>query len=645
MGFILPVAFALLVLAIPIVLLYLLRLRREERVVSSVYLWRQAVRDLEANAPWQRLRRNLLLFLQLAALGALVLAVAGLYLLTSRVQGNDLILIVDTSASMAATDLRPNRMEAARREAQRLAASLPSDGRVTLIAAGGTPRVLLSHSPDRALLKQALEKLQPSTALSDLTPAMRLAATLATESPQAEVVLLSDGQVFLEEEIVLPAPFRFISLGESDQNQGVIACSLDDSAGRLGLFVQIRNFSSAPAQRRLDLYVDGRLLTARHIDLPAKSDVALSLELDATFNTLEARLNGADGTAEDDLPLDDTAWAVPPRGSATNIVLVTEGNRFLQTGLGLLAGVELTLLAPDDFAEWWTGVQEEAPPPGMFLFDAYVPPEIPLGSLFFVAPPTSTLLFQVEGQLANPHPHPVREDDPILRYVDIGDIGVRRSQAVALPTWARAVLVDDEGWPLLFVGESEGRRVAVLAFDLHQSDLPLRVAFPILLSNLYEALAPGTGGSLPPVSTLGDPLVIESPPQVEEIVVRSPDGREKILHPTGGRTAFEETSQPGIYEVIWRGQGQEWAQAYTAVSLLSPDEGTIAPQSVLPEILSTEDQVGQADQAVRVPLQRWLAGLSLLILMVEWGLAHRGGLAGITRVFARLSRTRNTGGP
>ena len=76
MSFLAPVAFAALAIAIPILLLYMLRLRRREVLISSTFLWRQVVRDTEANTPWQRLRRNLLLFLQLLILLLLVLALA-----------------------------------------------------------------------------------------------------------------------------------------------------------------------------------------------------------------------------------------------------------------------------------------------------------------------------------------------------------------------------------------------------------------------------------------------------------------------------------------------------------------------------------------------------------------------------------------
>ena len=77
MSFLAPLALALAALGLPILILYMLKLRREEQVVSSTMLWQQVLRDQQANAPWQRLRRNLLLLLQLLLLFLLVMALAG----------------------------------------------------------------------------------------------------------------------------------------------------------------------------------------------------------------------------------------------------------------------------------------------------------------------------------------------------------------------------------------------------------------------------------------------------------------------------------------------------------------------------------------------------------------------------------------
>ncbi|MFI5293148.1 MAG: BatA domain-containing protein, partial [Candidatus Limnocylindrales bacterium] len=114
MPFITPLALAGLVF-IPVVLaMYMLKLRRDRAVVPSTLLWSRLLTDVEANAPWQRLRRSPLLLLQLLLVIALVLLAARPFLERPAGLARDIVLVMDTSASMGATDVAPDRLAAAR---------------------------------------------------------------------------------------------------------------------------------------------------------------------------------------------------------------------------------------------------------------------------------------------------------------------------------------------------------------------------------------------------------------------------------------------------------------------------------------------------------------------------------------------------
>src|SRR5687768_8140573 len=134
MSFLTPFALISALIVGPIIVaMYLLKLRREDRRVSSTFLWQRMVRDVEANAPWQKLRRNLLLLLQLLLLLLLVLALARPFLRTAGISGRNLILIIDRSASMGAADVGSTRLEAAKAKAVELVDQLPDGGRATVI--------------------------------------------------------------------------------------------------------------------------------------------------------------------------------------------------------------------------------------------------------------------------------------------------------------------------------------------------------------------------------------------------------------------------------------------------------------------------------------------------------------------------------
>src|SRR5437764_531245 len=100
-----------------IVLMYILKLRRRDVVVSSTYLWRQVIRDVQANAPFQKLRKNLLMFLQILAVALIVFALARPFWKGAGIGGRSVVIVVDTSASMMATDVGRSRLDEAKREA------------------------------------------------------------------------------------------------------------------------------------------------------------------------------------------------------------------------------------------------------------------------------------------------------------------------------------------------------------------------------------------------------------------------------------------------------------------------------------------------------------------------------------------------
>src|SRR5437870_5498629 len=170
MGILIPAALGLLALAIPIIIFYMLRLRREELDVSSSLLWRRALQDRKANAPWQRLRRNLLLLLQLLLLLLLVFSLARPFLYQDSVASGNLVVVLDGSASMQATDEAGGaaRFERARREADALVDGLQGDERISLVWAGPEASITVSASGHKANLHSALRALKPSNGKADI---------------------------------------------------------------------------------------------------------------------------------------------------------------------------------------------------------------------------------------------------------------------------------------------------------------------------------------------------------------------------------------------------------------------------------------------------------------------------------------------
>jgi hypothetical protein len=194
--------------------------------------------------------------------------------------------------------------------------------------------------------------------------------------------------------------------------------------------------------------------------------------------------------------------------------------------------------------------------------------------------------------------------------------------------------------PLLFAGEVDGRRVAVLTFDLHRSDLPLQVAFPLLLANLRNWLAPGGGGPLAAQVDPGAALTLSLPPGVESATVIRPDGSSARLIPEGGQVVFADTAQLGVYEVAWQAaepvegpgpepvEGPDIQQARFAVNLFSPQESNVATAESLP-VLGIEETEEERTQQARREWWRVLGFVALALLVAEWLIYQRASLAGL----------------
>jgi hypothetical protein len=652
----------MLALILPIIALYLLKLRRQDHVVSSTYLWQRFVRDVEANAPWQKLRRNLLLLLQILLMLLLILALARPATEASGVAGQTVVLILDTSASMAATDVdltglqdlsglnAATRLDAAKAAARDLVTHLPDNARVTVLAAAGDEvNTLTSASQDRRQVLEAIASTQPTALGSDLTPALTLAEAIVARETTAEVVLFSDGAVQLPEQ--LSAPIRFVPIGQSRANQAISALLVSlTPTGDTTLFVQVSNYSDQPAQRRLVIQVDGSPFSALDLTVPPGGHVEPVIEaLPATAQNVEAFLTPAEN---DFLPLDDRAWTVVRTAEPVQVTLVTAGNFFLQTALSLLnsqrlgLSIELTVVNPQD---WKAGRLGSNSQPSnlptlqssisqtLHIFDSYVPDHLPPGNLLFIAPPTSVPgLFEVEGQTTHPIVHPIEVDHPFLQNIDLSELQILTATVVSATHWGGVVVGGEiqpnlpTPIPLLLAGEVEGRRIAILTFALQQSDLPLRPAFPILVANLVNYLAPSAASLVPTELSPGEALSISVPLQVKRLRWVTPSGAERIAEAEAGRVSLPPLTQLGLYTLAFEPAGSV-ASTLTptslAVNFFDPLESAIAPR---PELDLTDPATSGLSSVPPPPAQRewwWPLALGVLILLVvEWLVYQRSAV-------------------
>ncbi len=615
-------------LAIPIVLLYLLRLRRREQTVSSTLLWRQVLLDREANTLWQRLRRNLLLLLQLITLALLVFALSRPYVdAPGGVSGRHIVLL-DASASMQATDTPPSRFEVARARARDMIAQLGPGDTMSIILVDRAPRALTAATDNKAELLNALDAAQPSLHAANWSAAIALAqATAGSESPL--ITVISDGAGAASSPgpaSGLPASplsllgdtARFVPIGASSDNLAITNLSLRRTLQGLAALVRVENLGDQPREALVSLRVDGALADARTLLLPAGQSVAWTVSgLDLRASSVQATLQADAGNA---LAIDDTAYAVNTARNIRRALLLSRGNLFLEQALVALPELEVTRavtppMLPDAGLLLAAG--------GNFGFDLFI-----LDGLTMTLPPEANVLyigaaapFTVTGEFSNTA-YVRAEAHPVMDAVDWRPVNLLNATLFDAPAWLKP-LVQTQGGPALYAGQPiglpDGGRVVAIPFDLRRSDLPLQIAFPVLIANAVEWLAPAQGAGIPASVRPGEAVAL--PPNSR---VQLPDGSVVTV----GERGFADTDQPGIYQALVSGARapvRAPARSDFAVNFINRSESNIAPNL---QALAGRTELAPAAATDTATSQReiwpWLAALALVVLLAEWWIYQRG---------------------
>ncbi len=625
MSFLAPASLALAALAAPIVLLYMLKLRRREMEVSSTLLWQMVLRDREANSPWQKLRRNLLLFLQLLLLALLVLALARPFLPVAVVASGQITVLLDASASMSATDVSPSRFEAAQAVARRLARDLPGDGLMTLILVGPQPRVLASASADKRELTAAIDSARPSVGSANWEAAFALASGANGSVAHSTTVIVSDGGLPAHTP-PLTGEVRYVPIGEQAANLGISALSLRPAQGGPQLFAGVANYGEAEAQTILTITLDGQLFNAQQLTVAAGQTASVVLDLYEGVTLVEAALSAPVGAAQSDyLPLDDKAWAVYNPPQTGRVLFVSRnGNIYIEQLLAALPGLR-PFRAPFD-------QPLPADPFDLYIYDGVISGTLPSKELLlFNMPPND--LYTVRGVFTPTITSTITlADDPVLQYVDFSNVHIRQMQEVETPAWAKPLITVD-GHPLLIAGTLGRRRVAAFAFDLRESDLPLQVAYPILMSNLIGWLTPSTvivgevplaAGGAGDTAHPGDTVTIRPAVGEQAVGIVAPDGQRFVTPASEAGVLFGNTDQLGIYGVGTASASEGGKLAgYFAVNLFDPLESKIRPAQTL-TIGQSQVSAAVRQEVGQRELWPYAAALALLLLLLEWWVFHRG---------------------
>lgn len=639
----------LLLAAVPlgILSLYFLKLRRQPLEVPSTYLWTRTIEDLHVNSIWQRLRQNILLFLQLLVILLLVLTLLRPGFRGSDLVGDRFIFLVDTSASMSATDVSPTRLADAKKKVERLIEQMKSGDVAMIMTASNISRVEQPYTGDRRLLLRKLRGIQPTNRTSNIEEALRYAAALANpgrssfeltdeqapEALPATIYILSDGNFQTVPSLFLGnlSPV-YVPIGTDDsENVAIVEFSADrnvEQPDQVQAFARIENYSDQKRNVPITLKHNDRLIDARELEIDSANDngpgigrVAFVLK-DLQQGVLTAELDVADH-----LKLDDVAYAAvnPPRPA--RILLVTEGNEPLLLALTTteaskiseLSEVAPSYLSSDEYRQAALSGEYD-----LIIFDRCQPPIMPQCNTIFLGATPLGELWKRGERLDQPLVVDYDEIHPLMQQVELGDVEVYRGFPVTSPDGGRN-LIDSDGGTLLAIAPRLGYEDLVMGMSfldvddgktIVNTDWIIRRSFPVFILNAIKYLG-GSRGALGLKSIRpGDTALLSTTVPTNEIYVTSPDGeRRKVLREGQNMFVYTDTEQTGAYR-IREGTDSGPEQGFT-VNLFQSLESDLTPRPDLQ--LEHENIEGSVNIGkTRRELWKWVLLAGIGILMFEW---------------------------
>jgi hypothetical protein len=640
-----------------LLILYFLKLRRRELPVSSTLLWKKAIQDLQVNAPFQKLRKNLLLLLQLLLLILLLLALSRPITFFTPGPGKNTVVIIDRSASMQATDIDGGRtrLDEAKRQAKDLLDSLDRGSNAMVIAFDDRAETVQTWTSDTSALRTAIDNIQPTDRRSRLKQAYQLAEAQTNFNPEQlrsnveppEVFVYSDGRVLDASDLSIQGKVIYKAIG-SDKASNIAIVSLNarrnyEQPNKVQIYARFADYGPEPVNADIELWVSPidpndpqtdsfqnrgatvvKLIPERWTQQQraeaAKNGVVPKESVDFTLDLTSAAVIRVEqkNTKDDVLHADDFAQVIIPPPKALSVLLVTDGNDYLDHALHSLnlqnpqvwPPGEYEAKQPKEFDVIWFDrySPKQLPPSGNFMYFGAVPPGLKLKPT--LEDGKQVIATDVQALDWN-------RDHPILRFLSLNKVYAAEALKFDIPLESE-VLMEGTSAPMIIL-HREGRSLhLVLTFDALQSNWPLRPSFPVFLYNSLQFMALGSEmdvkQSLEPGDTPRIPRanLQRAGADLKSIRLNGPISRELKI-PENGDFALPPLDEVGLYKLDPPVPQYE----RLAVSLLDSNESNLLPVATAP------GNIGQAVAAAgtrsRLELWWWIVVCGALpLLLIEW---------------------------
>ncbi len=531
-----------------VILLYILKRKYKEKEISSSLLWKEAYKNTQANTPWEKLKVNIMMIIQIAIFLILIFSVMKPFLKFGGKEYKNLIVVIDNTASMSTLyEDDKSRLNEAKELSREYIKSINYDTNNFIIKYDGNSKYESVSS---------LNDIQQGYGTGDINEILPYIRSMGEGLGGYEVLIISDKNINLGD-----INGRTISLANSGENAAISNISHKVVDKEIQVIATITNTGEEHYNGDFSLYNGSQLLEVTSLDLPKGESITLNYTLD---NYDGDYIKGE--LSKKDLIIDDNVYYdVIENEKSKKVLLVTEKNVFLEKALNTIENIEL--YKTNDISN----ITDEKY--DLYIFDNVTPESIPSsGNVLFVNP-DSNEFFSVEDK--NKVGEAVGQKDTLSKYVSNMKFTVSSYKNIKVPYYGKALLnVNDD--VIGFLGENNGRKIAALGFDIHNSDVALKKEFPIFIYELGEQLIEG-GLLYKHNYKCGEDIIVKGTSQTESLEVTSPSKKVKEIMPGSN---YNNVNEIGVYRVIEKQSGEEKLKEAFSINFPSESESNVSSEAV-----------------------------------------------------------------
>jgi len=591
-----------------LIIIHTLRPKPRPVDVTNLFLWHAVLKESRRNLTFKRLQRNLPLILQILMVVLAAMALARPTWTHLSAQKGNVALVIDTSASMQTRSGSGIRFDQARQKALQLIENLDQGQQVLIVEAGSKPVVKTGLTDNSSQAADQVKQLQPSDASADLEAAIFLALSFFDPAREDLLYLITDGAGREFSALLKDHPMiRPVIISGGENNVGITKFEFrqqTDQSDHYEFMLEIRNFNRSPVECPIRLSIDRVVMFERVLTLEAREKSLLIIPYSGIINGV-ARATLA---FDDDFKVDNRAYLSLNAAKEIWVLLISKGNPFLEKLLAAYPNFRVNAVKEIIPSSW----SEQTARHDIVIVDRMNFPEVTRGNFLLIDAYSPSIPVVQTGRVRLPEVLAWNLKSPLMANVNLSGLIIEEGAKLQTDKRLKPV-IQSARTGLMYAFEENGLRVVQFGFDFTRSDLPLKVAFPVLMSNIFNWLNPHKLDFSILQTRPGEPFDIYLKPQTDFIYTRAPHEKWQ-KHPVKMNPfRYENTGRVGVYTIAENGK-----ERYFTVNLTDKFESDINSKSLDDKPDQSESPSASRKVYAQQPLWMLFILMGLALLMTEW---------------------------